>query len=330
MTQNTIENNLAYFIDLKPPVEDFSAAVAQGLSQSPKELPCRFFYDEAGSTLFEKICATEEYYVTRTEMGLLEKIAPDIAAIAGPGVSVVEFGTGSSAKIRILLSALDAPAAYIPIDISREHLIDTANGVAADYPDVAVGAICGDFVNMAELPGEAGSRAGPKLGFFPGSTIGNFTPDDARKFLSRLRGLLGSGEGFVIGVDLKKDIDRLNEAYNDAAGYTAAFNKNVLVRLKNELKVDLDLDQFEHVAFYNEAKSRVEMHLRSLATQSINLDGRAFALADGEMIHTENSCKYSVAGFRILAREAGFECVESWTDDKNYFSIHYLRVPDAG
>ena len=323
------QNNLAFFVDLKPPVEDFSAAIVDGLSQSPKELPCRFFYDEAGSALFEKICATEEYYVTRTEVALLRSIAPEIAEIAGPGVSVVEFGTGSSAKIRILLSALDAPAAYIPIDISREHLIDAANGVAVDYPDVAVGAICGDFVAMASLPGEAGQQKGPKLGFFPGSTIGNFKPDDARDFLHRLRGLLAPGEGFVIGVDLKKDIARLNEAYNDAAGYTAAFNKNILVRLRDELNIDLDPDAFDHGAFYNESESRIEMHLRSQLALSIEVNGQRFSLSEGEMIHTENSCKYSVAEFKALSEDAGFDCIKTWTDEKDYFSIHYLRVPST-
>ena len=321
------KNKLAFFVDLKPAVEDFSAAVAHGLSQSPKELPCRFFYDEAGSTLFEKICETEEYYVTRTEKALLSQIAPNIAAIAGPGYSVVEFGTGSSAKIRILLSALDAPAAYIPIDISREHLIATANGVAVDYPDVAVGAVCGDFVGMSALPKEAAIGSGPKLGFFPGSTIGNFEPDAAREFLGRARGVLAPGDGFVVGVDLKKDIERLNAAYNDATGYTAAFNKNVLARIRDELGAAIDIDHYEHVAFYSEEKSRVEMHLRSLTAQEIALGDRVFHLAKDEMIHTENSCKYSADDFKALSEAAGFEHVEVWTDVRNYFSIHYLRAP---
>lgn len=321
------KNKLAFFVDLKPAVEDFNAAVAHGLAQSPKELPCRFFYDEAGSALFEKICETEEYYVTRTEKALLSKIAPEIAAIAGPGCSVVEFGTGSSAKIRILLSALDAPAAYIPIDISREHLIATANDVAVDYPDVAVGAVCGDFVGMSALPGEADMRSGPKLGFFPGSTIGNFTPDQACAFLGRARGVLGPGDGFVVGIDLKKDSARLNEAYNDAAGYTAAFNKNVLVRIRDELGAEINPDQFDHVAFYNERESRVEMHLRSRTAQAFALGAETVRLAEGEMIHTENSCKYSADDFKALSEQAGFEHVAVWTDDRDYFSIHYLRAP---
>jgi L-histidine Nalpha-methyltransferase len=320
-------NKLAFLVDLKPAVEDFSAAVAQGLSQLPKELPCRFFYDEAGSALFEKICETEEYYVTRTEKALLTQIAPEIAAIAGPDCSVVEFGTGSSAKIRILLSALDAPRAYIPIDISREHLIATAEGVAVDYPDVAVGAVCGDFVGMTTLPKGADVGTGPKLGFFPGSTIGNFEPADARDFLSRARGVLGPGDGFVVGVDLKKDPARLNAAYNDAAGYTAAFNKNVLVRVRDELGAALTLDQFEHVAFYNEEKSRVEMHLRSLTEQAFTVGAETFQLAEGEMIHTENSCKYSADDFKALSEASGFDHVAVWTDERDYFSIHYLRAP---
>jgi L-histidine Nalpha-methyltransferase len=318
---------LAFFIDLKPAVEDFSAAVANGLSQSPKELPCRFFYDEAGSALFEKICETAEYYVTRTEKALLTRIAPEIAAIAGPECSVVEFGTGSNTKIRILLNALEAPSAYIPIDISGEHLLAAATEIAAAFPDVAVGAICGDFVGMTALPEGANIGSGPKLGFFPGSTIGNFEPDDAREFLRRTRGVLGPGDGFVIGVDLKKDVTRLNTAYNDAAGYTAAFNKNVLVRVRNELGVAIDPDQFEHVAFFNEAKSRIEMHLRSLRAQDIALGSQTFHLAKDEMIHTENSCKYSVEDFKALSEQAGFDHVAVWTDERNDFSIHYLRTP---
>lgn len=320
-------NKLAFFIDLKPAVEDFSAAVAHGLSQSPKELPCRFFYDEAGSALFEKICETEEYYVTRTEKALLARIAPEIAEIAGPGCSVVEFGTGSNTKIRILLNALEVPSAYIPIDISEVHLLAAATEMAVAFPDVAVGAICGDFVGMTALPEDVNTGSGPKLGFFPGSTIGNFEPDLAREFLSRTRGMLGSGDGFVIGVDLKKDVTRLTAAYNDAAGYTAAFNKNVLVRMRNELDVAIDLDQFEHMAFFNEAKSRIEMHLRSLSTQDIALGLQTFHLAKHEMIHTENSCKYTVEDFKALAEQAGFDPIEVWTDERHNFSIHYLRAP---
>jgi L-histidine N-alpha-methyltransferase len=318
---------LAFFIDLKPAVEDFSAAVAHGLSQSPKELPCRFFYNEAGSALFEKICETEEYYVTRAEKALLTRIAPEIAAIAGPGCSVVELGTGSNAKIRILLNALEAPSAYIPIDISGVHLLAAATEMAMEFPDVAVGAICGDFVGMTALPEGVNTEFGPKLGFFPGSTIGNFEPDVAQEFLSRMRGVLGPGDGFVIGVDLKKDVTRLTAAYNDAAGYTAAFNKNVLVRMRNELDVAIDLDQFEHMAFFNEAKSRIEMHLRSLRTQDIALGSQTFHLAKNEMIHTENSCKYTVEDFKVLSEQAGFDPIEVWIDEQHDFSIHYLRMP---
>lgn len=318
---------LAFFVDLEPKTEDFGAAVAKGLSANPKTLPCRFFYDERGSTLFNLICETDEYYVTRTEVALLQQIGPELAEIAGPGKTVVEFGMGSDKKIRLLLAALHAPAAYVPIDISREHLKDGAAALAMDFPEIAVGAVCADFVDLNEIPIQEFTPDAALLGFFPGSTIGNLTPPEVQSFLGKVKSLLGKDAGFIVGVDLQKDVDRLNAAYNDAAGYTAEFNKNVLLRIRNELDVDLDLDAFRHVAFYNAADHRIEMHLQSQKDQTIQINGSSFFVSESEMIQTENSYKYTLDGFTAAARNAGFNPIHAWTDPENLFSIHYLRTP---
>jgi len=325
--------SLAFFIDLAPATADFRASVLSGLSQSPRRLACKFFYDQAGLDLFGKICETPEYYVTRTETALLREIGPAVAALAGPGASVVEFGAGSDLKVRLLLDALDRPAQYVAIDIAGGPLRDTALAIAADYSALRVGAICADFTTLAALPAEAaalagGTAGGTALGFFPGSTIGNFAPPEAEAFLRQIHGVLGPGGGLLIGVDLKKGTARLNAAYNDAAGYTAAFNLNLLHRMIRELGADLDTSGFEHRAFYNEAESRIQMHLRSLRGQEIRVGGQRFEFEPGELIHTENSHKYSLDGFSDLAGRAGFEARASWTDADDLFSIHYLGVPD--
>jgi len=321
--------SLAFFVDLEPAVADFRDSVVTGLSQSPRQLACKFFYDDAGLDLFGKICETPEYYVTRAETALLRGIGPKIAALAGPGASVVEFGAGFDLKVRLLLDALDRPAQYVAIDIAGGPLRDMALAVAADYPGVRVGAICADFTTLTTLPADAAARAGGvALGFFPGSTIGNFAPPEARAFLRQIHAVLGPGGALLIGVDLKKDTARLNAAYNDAAGYTAAFNLNLLHRMVGELGVELDLDGFEHYAFYNEAEGRIEMHLRSLRDQDIRVGDRRFELGAGELIHTENSYKYTLGEFRDMAKQAGFDARASWTDDDDLFSIHYLAVAD--
>jgi len=321
--------SLAFFVDLEPAVADFRDSVVTGLSQSPRRLACKFFYDSTGLELFGRICETPEYYVTRTETALLRTVGPQIAALAGPAASVVEFGVGSDAKIRLLLDALDRPAQYVAIDIAGSTLRDTARAIATDYPALRVGAICADFTTLAALPYEAAARAGGvALGFFPGSTIGNFAPPEAEAFLRQIRAVLGPGGALLIGVDLKKDTARLNAAYNDAAGHTAAFNLNLLHRMVGELGAELDIGGFEHYAFYNEAESRIEMHLRSLRIQEIRVGDRYFELDSGELIHSENSYKYSLGGFRDLAGRAGFDASASWTDDGDLFSIHFLRVSD--
>jgi L-histidine N-alpha-methyltransferase len=294
------------FHDLAPSQESFRDAVVAGLSREPKSLPCKFFYDSRGSVLFEKICELPEYYLTRTEIAILDRFAADIAARVGPHCRLIELGSGASHKVRILLEAFDRPAAYVAVDISREQLRRSAARLAGDLP---------------QLPGPDGKR----VGFFPGSTIGNFEPPQVVTFLADWAALLGPGGEMLIGVDLKKDPKILDAAYNDKAGMNAAFNLNLLARINRELRGDFDVDRFAHVAFYNEAQGRVELYLKSLAEQTVSVAGQSVRFGAGELIHTENSYKYAIDEFRALAAEAGFDTVHAWTDRHELFSVHYLR-----
>jgi L-histidine N-alpha-methyltransferase len=308
--------------DLRPAEVALRNEVLEGLAQTPKRLPCKLFYDAHGSVLFDEICRLPEYYPTRTETRILEDCAEAIAVLAGPGAEIVELGSGSSRKIRILLQALDHPAAYLPIDISREHLRHAAAQLAAAFPRLPVIAVCADYTEDFVLP--EGGADGRRIAFFPGSTIGNFEPHEASRFLSRLARLVGPGGGLVIGVDLPKDRAILERAYDDAAGVTAEFNLNILRRLNRELGADFDLDAFKHVALWNEAESRIEMHLESRSAQTVRVAGRRFAFAAGERIHTENSYKYSFDTFCRIARRAGFTPRRTWTDSDELFSVHFL------
>ncbi|NNE85273.1 MAG: L-histidine N(alpha)-methyltransferase [Alphaproteobacteria bacterium] len=304
--------------------EDFRAAVVAGLSQPQKRLSSKYFYDERGSKLFDQITELPEYYPTRTETALLRAHAAEFAELIGPHASLVEFGSGSSTKVRILLDALDAPSAYVPIDISREHLIESAKGLADAYPDLMVVPVAADYTQPLELPDIPNEVV--RIGFFPGSTIGNFTYSEAVDFLRTAATELGADNGLLIGVDLKKDTDILRAAYNDAAGVTAAFNLNILRHINRELGADFDLDGFTHDARWQDDKGRIEMHLVSEGKQTVTIDGQAFEFADGESIHTEDSHKYTVEGFHALAAEAGWRAFRHWTDPDELFSIHYLRV----
>jgi L-histidine Nalpha-methyltransferase len=313
------------FVDLAPGEESFRDAVLHGLTRPRKAIPCKFFYDERGSALFERICRLPEYYLTRTETAILEENADEIAAQMGAYARVIEFGSGASHKARILLQALDRPVAYVPVDISREHLRVAAASLAEDYPEVAIIAVCADYTGPFRLPLLPGP-SGKHVGFFPGSTIGNFEPDAALRFLSNCAHILGSGGEMVIGVDLKKDSHILDAAYNDRAGVTALFNLNLLERINRELDGNLELDLFEHFAFYSELNGRIEIYIRSLADQQAMIAGRRFNFAAGELIHTEYSYKYSVGEFRQLAARAGFRPVDTWTDPGELFSVHYFRL----
>ena len=313
------------FYDLAPGEESFRDAVLSGLGCARKRIPCKFFYDARGSALFEAICRLPEYYLTRTEIAILENNSGDIAARMGRNCRLIEFGSGASQKVRILLQALDQPAAYVPVDISRQHLRDAATALAEDFPSVPVIAVCADYTRpflLPPLPGAGGKQAG----FFPGSTIGNFEPDAAVAFLANYARVLGPGGEMLIGVDLKKDPEILNAAYTDRAEVTAAFNLNLLKRVNRELDADLEIDRFEHVAFYNEAEGRVEIYIRSLVAQEARIAGTRFRFAEDELIHTEYSYKYSVAEFRALASRAGFRPVDTWTDPAALFSVHYFRL----
>jgi dimethylhistidine N-methyltransferase len=309
--------------DEGPDYSDFYNEVITGLERSPKRISPKYFYDEAGSHLFELICEQPEYYPTRVETGMLARYADEIAGLIGDGCCLVEPGSGNCGKIRLLLDAL-RPSRYIPMDISCAHLHAAAGRVANDFPWLDVHAVCADITRPVKLPGI--SEGMQRVMFYPGSSIGNYEPAEAVEFLSRLAGMAGHGGGLLIGVDLEKDSRVLNSAYNDANGVTADFNLNLLHRINRELDGDIDVDTFRHHAFYNENAGRIEMHLVSECTQTLRIDGHSYDFAVGESIHTENSYKYTIAGFRALAEQAGFRSEAIWLDDEALFSLHYLSV----
>lgn len=295
--------------------------VIAGLTATPKHCSPKFFYDQKGSELFEKICELPEYYPTRTEEAILTKALPEISELAGEQATLVELGSGASRKVRLLLESLSV-ACYLGIDISRDFLIESTRRLAADYPWLEVHAACADFTQGIALPEGLESRH--LVAFFPGSSIGNFTPAAAETFLACLRQCLPKGSGLLIGVDLIKNHSVLEAAYNDADGITARFNLNLLDRLRDELGLDIQSERFAHRAFFNEAHSRIEMHLDSVVAQVISLPGQTIRFREGESIHTENSYKYTIAGFQRLASRAGFLGRRVWTDDDDLFSVHYL------
>lgn len=316
---------LAFFADFEPAASDFRADVIEGLSQPQPRLNPKYFYDAYGSHLFDKICETDEYYVTRTETAMLADFDRNAVAEIGGNAAIIEYGSGSGAKISLLLDALASPREYVAIDISRDHLINAATDLAEERPSLSVGAICADFTKPLDLPEVGDGQADRRVGFFPGSTIGNLDRADARKFLSQASDTLAPGGAFLIGVDLKKDEAVLNAAYNDKEGVTAAFNHNILKRLQRELDAELDPAGFEHFAYFNHEDGRIEMHLRATSDQEIVLDGRRFAFRAGETIHTESSHKYGLEEFQEVANDAGFGAVRSWTDPDGLFSMHLLQ-----
>ncbi len=302
--------------------------VLRGLGAPVKRLPSKLFYDEAGSRLFEEICGLDEYYPTRTELGILRAHAGAIAERLGPRCRLVEFGSGSSTKTHVLLDAMRAPAAYVPIDISPSALAGAAEALARRHPGLAVAPVCADFTRPFGL-GSAPLGALRTAVFFPGSTIGNFTPGEARALLGRMAGLAGPGGAVLVGIDLKKEPAVLHAAYNDRRGVTAAFNRNALARLNREFGANFPVAGFAHYAFYNPAEGRIEMHLVSDARRRVELAGRSFDFAEGETLVTEYSHKYSVAGFRHLAAAAGLGLREAWVDARRYFAVLYLEPEGA-
>jgi dimethylhistidine N-methyltransferase len=315
------------FTDLHPTPNDLRAEALEGLRANPKHLHPKFFYDRRGSELFERITQTAEYYPTRVEIGLLEERADEIVERFGPDPVLIEVGSGSSRKVRILLDALDGkPARYVALDISREQLIRSAEALAARYPNLDVHAVCADYTQPLTLPREALDRSGRRIAFFPGSTIGNFAPEEAEEFLQSMADMVGPGGAMLIGVDLKKDTEILNAAYNDAEGYTAEFNRNLLHRLNRELGANFDLSAFRHRAYYNEQAGRIEMHLTSLRDQCVTIAGERIPFRRCETIHTENSYKFAVEEFQAIARRCGFRPVAVWMDGLRRFSLHWLEA----
>jgi dimethylhistidine N-methyltransferase len=305
-------------------VNSFAADVLAGLSAKPKRLPPKYFYDLAGSALFERITGLPEYYPTRSELGLLRKHAPAMASLLPPGCALIEFGSGASTKARILLRAAASVEAYVPIDISGDFLQQDAACLRRDLPHLAIHPLVADFMTMTAPPAEIAAK--PRAGFFPGSTIGNFEPHEAAGFLRRAGQILGAGAVFVVGVDLVKAPDVLYRAYNDAEGVTAKFNLNLLVRINRELGANFNLAAFEHHAFYNAERSRIEMHLASTKRQKVRVCGSMIEFRAGETIHTENSYKYSIDSFQALAHGSGWSPLTAWTD--GLFSVHALRMTE--
>ncbi len=296
-----------------------------GLSLPQKALPPKYFYDANGSRLFERICRLREYYPTRTELSLTRMHLADIARFAGRGCELVEYGSGASVKIRLLLDRI-RPSMYVPVDISASALADAGKRLCRAFPWLRVAPVAGDFTQPLKIPAFKRRGKARRVVYFPGSTIGNFTPDEAHAFLRMTRGQVGAGGAMLVGVDLKKDANVLHAAYNDARGVTAAFNLNLLARINAELGGDFDLKRFSHYAFYNAALGRIEMHLVSLAKQTVAIGNFRFGFDLGESIHTENSCKYSVEEFRALAMAAGFRTEKAWKDRRGYFGLFGLTA----
>ncbi len=311
--------------DYEPAVSDFRAEVLQGLSQPRKRLPCKFFYDQRGSQLFDRICELDEYYPTRTELRITSVNAKSIARRIGPDCLLVEYGSGSSLKTRVLLDHLQTMAGYVPIDISREHLMTSARSLAVRYPQIQISPVCADYTTAFELPVSKTNRSNV-VAYFPGSTIGNFEPADAANFLRSIRESCGAGSGLLIGVDLKKDPVRLHTAYNDSKGVTAEFNLNLLHRINRELGGNFQTDAFAHYAPFFPSTGRMEMHLVSLAEQSVSIAGRSFSFEVGESIHSESCCKYTLPQFETLAASAGYRVRNVWTDEQKLFSLQLLTA----
>ncbi|HEX7381705.1 MAG TPA: L-histidine N(alpha)-methyltransferase [Nevskiaceae bacterium] len=312
-------------VDLRPGLRQFRADVLRGLSLPQKGLPSKYFYDAEGARLFDAICGLPEYYPTRTELGILRAHAAEIAATIGPRAMVIELGSGSGVKTRLLLAALEAPAAYVPVEISPDYLAHEVRRLEADFPALDILPLCADFQRPFSVPDIAPVER-RRVVFFPGSTLGNFSPGPARALLRHLREIVGLGGGLLIGIDLCKPRDVLERAYDDSAGVTAAFNLNLLARINRELGGDFDLQQFRHRARFNADASRMEMHLQSLREQTVHVAERAFHFALGETIHTENSYKYETAAFEREALAAGFASRQSWTDARGWFAVWYFEA----
>ncbi len=318
-------NGLATANETIPDLAQQLAEILEGLLAAQKHLSPKWFYDERGSELFDRICTLPEYYPTRTELSIMSEHLDEVAKLVGPRAAVIEFGAGSNLKVRQLLDALDEPAAYVPVEISADYLLKQAEDLARDYPNVHIQPVFADFTRPFELPAHP-VTPDRNLVFFPGSTIGNFTRGEARDLLGVMRAEAKDDGALLIGVDLEKDPAILHAAYNDSEGVTAEFNLNVLHRLNRELGANFDVSAFRHEAVYDEENGRIEMRLVSLADQVVTIAGRRIPFRHGEFIITEYSHKYSIDGFQAMARDAGFEPVRVWTDERELFSVHYMEA----
>jgi len=307
---------------------DFLTAASAGLKQSPRSIPPKFFYDARGSQLFDQICATPEYYPTRTETAILERYGAQMAGQIGASCVLIELGSGSASKTPLLLRHLSDDAIYVPIDICEPHLLHSTARLQTLFPQMVMRPLCADYTQLSALE-LRGNPAQRQVIFFPGSTIGNYAPDEAVQLLKQASQWVGADGGLLIGVDSKKLPERLNAAYNDAAGHTAAFNLNLLVRMQHELGAQLDTDSFSHYAFYNPTLGRIEMHLVSRYYQTIRLGEASFAFEAGETIHSENSYKYTAHEFEQLALAAGWHLKTTWSDAEGLFNVHYLSRSPA-
>lgn len=312
-------------LDLQPESGIDVAGVLAGLRQPQKRVEPKYFYDETGSQLFEQICRQPEYYPTRTELGIMASHADEMAEVIGPGAALIEYGAGSGRKTRLLLENLESPAAYVPVDISREFLLESATRLAQRYPDIEVLPVCADFTRPLTLP-EPSEPPSRHVVYFPGSTIGNFDHAQAVELLRTMRAEAGEDGGLLVGVDLLKSPEILEPAYNDCAGVTAAFNLNLLARFNRELDADFDLDAFRHLAVFDRTAHRIEMRLVSQRAQRVRVAGESFAFAQGEYIVTEHSHKYTKEQFAGMAAAAGFRLETLWTDPEELFSVQYLAA----
>lgn len=306
-------------------LQEFRVDVLNGLSAAAKELPCKYFYDEAGSRLFDRITELPEYYLTRTELAIMERGVRDMAACLGPRCLLFEYGTGTGIKTLRLLDHMAEPAVFVPIDLAEEHLRRSARRLAARFPQLQIVPVCADFTQSMAVP-DLNGASGRRVVYFPGSTIGNFTPAEAIQLLRQTAQLVGTGGGLLLGADLKKDPRVIDAAYNDSQGITAAFNLNLLTRINRELGADFQRDQFWHHAFYHPGPGRVEMHLVSRRDQEVCLGGNKISFAEGESIRTEYSHKYSLTNLHDLAAAAGFAVQRVWTDERHYFAVAYLTA----
>lgn len=312
-------------LDLEPATSDFLHQAIDGLSSSPRTLPSKFFYDERGSDLFQQICELPEYYVTRTETAILRQYGTEMADSIGENAELVGFGTGAGVKTRMLLDHLQNLIAYVPVDISKQRLTESAEALSRAIPALEILPVCADYLQPFELPAPSRKPAHIAV-YFPGSTIGNMHPEEAQHFLKRVCRLCGRSGGLIIGVDLQKSKEILEAAYNDSAGVTAAFNLNILARANRELGADFNLDRWQHRAIYNQRAARIEMHLLSHGAQTVNLGGREFHFAAGEKIITEFSYKHTVEGFATLAASAGFQLARVWTDPQKFFAVFHFTT----